>query len=215
MDETTGLSPPAESVFSHPSHWYDASLRSVSPSSSPIYTYDTLLHGFSARLTDRQARDLESLPGVLAVLPEIRYELQTTRTPKFLGIGSGSASSDFPDSGISSDVVVGVLDTGCWPQSRSFDDAGMDPVPSSWKGECETGTNFSSSSCNRKLVSAGFFSKGYEATLGPVDESKESKELGSWECALLCEAFTTTPPSPLLLVDLRSWVVDLGFTNFE
>ncbi|KAI4330255.1 hypothetical protein MLD38_028555 [Melastoma candidum] len=162
-------------VFSHPSHWYDASLRSVSPSSSPIYTYDTLLHGFSARLTDRQARDLESLPGVLAVLPEIRYELHTTRTPKFLGIGSGSAASDFPDSGVSSDVVVGVLDTGCWPQSRSFEDAGMDPVPSSWKGECETGTNFSSSSCNRKLVGARFFSKGYEATLGPVDESKESK----------------------------------------
>ncbi|KAI4383439.1 hypothetical protein MLD38_009275 [Melastoma candidum] len=164
------------SAFTHHSRWYDASLRSVSPSASRIYTYDTLVHGFSARLSNREARDLESLPGILAVLPEQRYELHTTRTPEFLGIGSGgSAASEFPYSGSSSDVVIGVLDTGCWPESKSFDDKGMDPVSSSWKGKCDAGTNFSLSSCNKKLIGARFFSSGYEAAMGPVDESKESK----------------------------------------
>lgn len=34
---------------------------------------------------------------------------------------------------------------------------------------------FNSSSCNRKLVGARFFSKGYEGAFGPIDEKTESK----------------------------------------
>ncbi|GAV68629.1 LOW QUALITY PROTEIN: Peptidase_S8 domain-containing protein/PA domain-containing protein, partial [Cephalotus follicularis] len=48
-------------------------------------------------------------------------------------------------------------------------------VPDSWKGACEAGTNFTSSSCNKKLIGARYFYNGYEVTLGPIDTSKESK----------------------------------------
>lgn len=149
--------------------WYGASLRSVS-GAKMIYTYDTLLHGFSARLTEREAGDMAAMDGVLAVNPETRYQLHTTRTPEFLGLAGNEGL--FPQSGTKGDVVVGVLDTGVWPESKSYDDAGLGEVPSSWKGAC---TGFNSSSCNRKLIGARFFNRGYEAAMGPMDSSRESR----------------------------------------
>ncbi|XP_048131509.1 subtilisin-like protease SBT1.7 [Rhodamnia argentea] len=160
-------------AFQHHTHWYDSSLKSVSGSARMIYSYDTVVHGFSARLTAREAKSLEARPGILSVLPELRYELHTTRTPEFLGLDKSKAL--FPDSDSGNEVVVGVLDTGIWPESKSFDDTGLGPVPSGWRGGCEPGTNFTASNCNRKLIGARFFSKGYEATMGPIDVSKESK----------------------------------------
>ncbi|XP_051140562.1 subtilisin-like protease SBT1.7 [Andrographis paniculata] len=162
---------PAE--FEEHRGWYDASLKSVSETAEIIYSYETAIHGFSARLTAAEAEAIESTPGTLSVLPEMRYELHTTRTPTFLGLDQNAAM--LPASDSASDVIVGVLDTGVWPESPSFDDAGFGAVPSSWKGECEIGTNFTKLKCNKKLIGARFFAKGYEATLGPIDESKESK----------------------------------------
>ncbi|KAL5559145.1 hypothetical protein UlMin_035356 [Ulmus minor] len=153
--------------------WYDSSLKSVSDSADMLYTYNSAIHGFSTKLTSEEAQLLEKQPGVLFVLPDIRYELHTTRTPEFLGLGN--SESVFPTSEKVTDVVVGVLDTGAWPEHKSYDDTGLGPVPSSWKGACEVGKNFNSSSCNRKLIGARFFSKGYEQAFGPIDEKVESK----------------------------------------
>ncbi|GER30235.1 subtilase family protein [Striga asiatica] len=153
--------------------WYDSSLQSVSGSAQMIYAYTNVIHGFSARFTPEEARAMEARPGILSVLPEMRYELHTTRTPSFMGLDQNAAV--FPESESAGEVIVGVLDTGIWPESPSLDDTGFGPVPTSWRGDCETGTNFSKSSCNRKLIGARYFARGYEATLGPIDESKESK----------------------------------------
>ncbi|KAL1564218.1 subtilisin-like protease SBT1.7 [Salvia divinorum] len=162
---------PAE--FVDHTHWYDASLKSVSGEAEMLYTYTNVVHGFSTRLTPDEARSMEVRPGVLSVLPESKYELHTTRTPSFLGLDQNAAM--FPESDSASDVVVGVLDTGVWPESPSFDDTGFAAVPSSWRGECEIGTNFTKSNCNKKLIGARYFARGYEATLGPIDEAKESR----------------------------------------
>ncbi|WOL15431.1 hypothetical protein Cni_G24212 [Canna indica] len=163
---------PAE--FAAHRNWYDASLRSVSDVAEILYAYDTVVHGFSARLTPAEARAMEGLPGVLGVLPETRYELHTTRTPEFLGLERSEGL--VPQSNTESDIVVGVLDTGVWPERKSYNDAGLGPIPASWKGACEEGKDFKpASACNRKLIGARSFSKGYEASMGPIDESKESK----------------------------------------
>ncbi|XP_002510119.2 subtilisin-like protease SBT1.7 [Ricinus communis] len=153
--------------------WYDSSLKSVSESADMLYDYNNVIHGFSTRLTSEEAELLEKQEGIISVLPEMIYELHTTRTPEFLGLGKSEAF--FPTSDSVSEVVVGVLDTGVWPEAKSFDDTGLGPIPRTWKGECETGKNFNSSSCNRKLIGARFFSKGYEAAFGPVDETVESR----------------------------------------
>ncbi|KAL6599624.1 hypothetical protein ACP70R_045761 [Stipagrostis hirtigluma subsp. patula] len=165
---------PAE--YADHGEWYGASLRSVSAGGAAkmLYAYDTVLHGFSARLTVQEASDMAAMDGVLAVNLETRYELHTTRTPEFLGI-AGGAQGLFPQSGTAGDVVVGVLDTGVWPESKSYDDTGLGEVPSWWKGECVAGTAFNSSACNRKLVGARYFNKGYEAAMGPMDTGRESR----------------------------------------
>ncbi|XP_043712317.1 subtilisin-like protease SBT1.7 [Telopea speciosissima] len=159
--------------FDEHTQWYASNLKSVSESAEMLYTYNNVIHGFSTRLTDQEAKSLEGLHGILAVLPQVRYELHTTRTPEFLGLNKYEGL--MPESASASEIIVGVLDTGVWPESQSFDDKGLGPVPSNWKGQCEEGNNFNASSCNRKLIGARFFSKGYEATLGPIDETKESK----------------------------------------
>lgn len=159
--------------FDHHTQWYESSLRQVSDTAEMIYTYTNAIHGYATRLTESEAETLSSTPGILAVLPETRYELHTTRTPSFLGLDR--SPDEFIESESASDVIIGVLDTGVWPESKSFDDTGMGPVPKNWNGACETGRNFRASSCNRKLIGARYFSQGYEAVVGSFDESVESK----------------------------------------
>ncbi|CAI0451702.1 unnamed protein product [Linum tenue] len=132
-----------------------------------LYTYSTLIHGFSTRLSAEEAESLEKQPGVLSVTPETIYELHTTRTPKFLGLEQSEALPLLLASESVSEVIVGVLDTGAWPELESFNDKGLGPVPSSWKGTCEVGKNFDSTKCNKKLIGARYFLKG--------DETVESK----------------------------------------
>ncbi|WCJ35526.1 Subtilase family protein [Euphorbia peplus] len=153
--------------------WYQSSLQSVSESADMLYTYSNVLHGFSTTLTPEEAESLQKQQGILSVLPEKIYELHTTRSPEFLGLGEDKTV--LPASDSASDVVVGVLDTGVWPESKSFDDTGLPPIPSTWNGLCETSKTFSSSSCNKKLIGARFFLKGYEAAFGPVNDTEESR----------------------------------------
>ncbi|CAN0905582.1 Subtilisin-like protease SBT1.7 [Linum grandiflorum] len=159
-------------TFDDHEQWYGSSLKTVSQSADILYTYNTLIHGYSATLTAEEAESLEKQLGVLSVLPETVYQLHTTRSPLFLGLEQKAQQSDLlPASTSVSEVTVGVLDTGVWPELESFNDKGLGPVPTTWKGTCEVGKKFDSTKCNKKLIGARYFSKGYEAAYGPVDES--------------------------------------------
>ncbi|GLJ35486.1 hypothetical protein SUGI_0713600 [Cryptomeria japonica] len=158
--------------FSLHEQWYHSiltqatSTASTSDPSILLYTYDVLLHGFAGKLTSAEAVALESVDGCLAVIPSSLNKLHTTHSPQFLGLtnGRGLWSQELNRG---EDVIVGMVDTGIWPESESFHDKGLGPVPSRWKGECESGEQFDSSMCNRKLIGARFnFSVGYKSHVG-------------------------------------------------
>ncbi|KAG9444006.1 hypothetical protein H6P81_015346 [Aristolochia fimbriata] len=123
-----------------------------------LYTYDHLLHGFSAVLTDSQLLRLETHPAHVATTPESYGTLHTTHTPRFLGLNRRAGI--WPAANFGDDVIIGIVDTGIWPESESFHDRNMPPVPSRWRGRCETGTAFGPTNCNKKLIGARSFSKG-------------------------------------------------------
>ncbi|KAL5700231.1 hypothetical protein ACHQM5_025704 [Ranunculus cassubicifolius] len=162
------------SIFSSHHDWYSSIVGSLPPSPHPtklLYTYDHAIHGFAARLTRSQASQLSQLPHVLSVVPDQIRQLHTTRTPHFLGLADSFGL--WPNSDYADDVIVGVLDTGIWPERHSFNDTDLSPVPEKWKGTCETGPEFPS--CNRKIIGAKAFYKGYESHTRSIDWTKESK----------------------------------------
>ncbi|XP_038681543.1 subtilisin-like protease SBT1.4 [Tripterygium wilfordii] len=155
------------SLFSTHQQWYASIIHSLPPSSHPakiLYTYERAMNGFSAQLTNAQVAKLRHLPSILSVLPDKIRQLQITHTPKFLGLTDDYGlwkSSNHGD-----DVIIGVLDTGIWPEHPSFSDSGLSPVPDRWKGICETVPDFPASACNRKIIGARIFNKGLVSNLG-------------------------------------------------
>ncbi|XP_020212922.1 subtilisin-like protease SBT1.1 [Cajanus cajan] len=134
-----------------------------------LYVYETTLFGFASQLSNKQLEYLNQVEGFLSAIPDELLALHTTYSPHFLGLQNGRGL--WNASNLASDVIIGVLDTGIWPEHISFQDTGLSKVPSHWKGACEAGTNFSASNCNKKLIGARVFLKGYEKFVGRINET--------------------------------------------
>ncbi|XP_009799242.1 subtilisin-like protease SBT3 [Nicotiana sylvestris] len=170
-------------AFSSPHSWYLATLASVLDSSSAgskntlassklIYSYKNAMHGFSASLSSSEYKAMKNSPGYVSSSEDMTVKLHTTHSSHFLGLNSMSGS--WPKSNYGKYVIIGVVDTGVWPESRSFDDDGMTQVPSRWKGICQTGTQFNSSLCNKKLIGARYFNKGLLAKVKNLTITRNS-----------------------------------------
>ncbi|RDX80060.1 Subtilisin-like protease SBT1.1, partial [Mucuna pruriens] len=134
-----------------------------------LYTYETSMFGFAAHISKKHLKQLSQVDGFLSAIPDELSTLHTTYTTHFLGLRNGRAL--WSASNLASDVIIGIIDTGIWPEHPSFQDSGLTPVPSHWKGICEQGTNFSSSNCNKKLIGARVYFKGYEKNGGKINET--------------------------------------------
>ena len=79
---------------------------------------------------------------MVSVFPSRILKLQTTRSWDFMGFSETSRHKP----ALESDVIIGVFDTGIWPESPSFSDKDFGPPPRKWKGVCSGGKNFT---CNK------------------------------------------------------------------
>lgn len=137
-----------------------------------LYVYDTALSGFAAKLSPKQVKSLQQIDGFLsAYADDMLIQLHTTYSPQFLGLMPGGGLWTSPN--LASEIIIGVVDTGVWPEHVSFIDANISGRPTRWRGACEAGSKFSSKSCNNKLIGARAFWKGYEAVVGPINETRE------------------------------------------
>uniref|UniRef100_A0A5B7BM04 Putative subtilisin-like protease SBT3.5 n=1 Tax=Davidia involucrata TaxID=16924 RepID=A0A5B7BM04_DAVIN len=146
-----------------------------------VYSYKHGFSGFAAKLTESQAQRLAEFPGVVQVIPNSLHKLQTTRSWDYLGLSSHTPNNLLHKSNLGDGVIIGVFDTGIWPESKVFNDEGLGPIPSHWKGVCESGEQFNATiHCNRKVIGARWFVDGFLAEYGqPLNTSGDQEYLSS------------------------------------
>ncbi len=166
-----------------------------------VKRYAIGLNAFTARLTSAQARTLQHSPGVLSVVKDTPRRLLDDKNPvDFLRLSGsdGAWQSLGGKSKAGAGVVVGVLDTGYWPQSASFAGAPLGSTPptsadpyrpyqvgsqirmtksdgGTFTGACQAGenpaANFAGTECNTKVISARYFNTTYKSAVDPVDRN--------------------------------------------
>ncbi|XVF83793.1 hypothetical protein PTKIN_Ptkin16aG0520900 [Pterospermum kingtungense] len=143
----------------HTSMLQDVVYSSTVASDALLYSYHRSFNGFAAKLTEEEANKLRGKEGVVSVFLSQKKQLLTSRSWDFMGF-----TRKVKRSVIENEIIVGMLDSGIWPESQSFNDTGFGPIPTKWKGTCQSSANFT---CNKKIIGA----KCYRANgdFGPND----------------------------------------------
>jgi len=147
---------------------------------SKMYSYTFSFNGFAATLTANEAAELTKQPDVVAVTPNELVTIDTSSTPSFLGLDAdgglweqlGGPTGSTKIDGAGDGIIIGVIDSGIWPESLSFSDRAAGklvygPITAlQFNGRCTTGENFTASLCNKKLISARYFNAGWGGDAG-------------------------------------------------
>jgi subtilisin family serine protease len=142
-----------------------------------LHDYTVALNGYAALLTPTQVAAIKLQKGVVRVLDDVMRQPQTDSSPEFMGltVDSGAYDRGFDGEG----VVVGVIDTGIWPELPSFADDGSYPAPPTGPLPCEFGNtahnpNDVAFDCNNKLIGARQMLATYRAVIGAEDHEFDS-----------------------------------------
>lgn len=174
------INPTSANVRKYAAHLtarHDALLQTV-PGATKVADYVYSYNGFAAVLTAAQAQALRQADGVQAVVKDELRQLTTDRTPDFLGLtDEGGLWAELGGQGLAGeDVIIGVIDTGIWPEHPSFSDQtdladrpgnsgkrtrAYDAPPADWHGICQSGERWSQDDCNNKLIGARYFLAGH------------------------------------------------------
>nr|XP_034929702.1 cucumisin-like [Populus alba] len=80
---------------------------------SLIYSYGKSFNGFVAKLSDKEVARIKEMEGVVSVFPNAQLQVHTTRSWDFMGL-----PESHPRLSAEGDVIVGLLDTGVWPDHQ-------------------------------------------------------------------------------------------------
>lgn len=157
---------------------HEASLKAAGVSvSAKVHDYLYALNGFSAILTEEQAAAFRSQKDVVMVLEDQMRQPQTDSSPAFLGL---TAPGGAYDNGINGEgVVVGIIDTGIWPEHPSFADDGSYAAPPIGPLPCDFGNtahnpNDAPFTCNNKLIGAYQVLDTYRLLIGADPDEFDS-----------------------------------------
>ncbi|KAH0721510.1 hypothetical protein KY290_006516 [Solanum tuberosum] len=127
-----------------------------------MYSYRHGFSGFAAKLTNSQAKQIGELPDVVRVIKNPLYTTHTSRSWDFLGLSRNSPNNLLNKTNQGDGMIIGVLDSGISGESEAFNDNGMGPIPSRWKGICKSEANFNATiHCNKKIIGARWYIKGF------------------------------------------------------
>lgn len=140
-------------------------------------SYTSSLNGFAVELNASQLEAMSATKGVSMVLKDqIRYP-QTDSSLEFLGLNTQGGAH--PAGLVGEDVVVGVIDSGIWPEHPSLADNGSYSdlgivLDESFYPACDFGNTAHNAAdapfeCNNKLIGARQMLPTYRAVVGAED----------------------------------------------
>jgi subtilisin family serine protease len=157
---------------------HDEALQKVR-GGAKIYDYTYSFNGFAAKLTEKQVAALRKQEGVLAVTEDELRDADTSTTPSFLGLTDagglwdqlGGPTGGKKGSGAGENIIIGVVDSGIWPESKSFSDRDANgklvyQSIGGFHGQCESSETVTDGTwdvnlCNQKLIAARHFNAAW------------------------------------------------------
>jgi subtilisin family serine protease len=146
--------------------------------SQQVNDYTVALNGFSALLTETEADEVAKQPGVAFVAEDVFREPTTDSSGEFLELDA--AGGPWKTGLTGEDVVVGVIDSGIWPEHPSFaDDGSYSTLAGYGEVPCEFGNTDHNAAdmpfeCNDKLLGARQSLETYRAVIGADDDEFDS-----------------------------------------
>jgi hypothetical protein len=132
-----------------------------------VYDYTTAFNGFAAKLSAAQAAALARTPGVVRLWRDKIRVVQLEDRDRDLSRAAAAAKRAatpraIGESHAGEGLIVGVIDTGIWPEHPSFaslPEPRLDAaaIAAKWHGTCDPGVSEPKIVCNNKVIGARYY----------------------------------------------------------